>query len=70
MSDVRRRFAIIKWIPRLLMLGVILFSFYVGWMYSKGHDEKPPASQSMIESPGSGSPKAQQKNIDYSHFDK
>jgi LPS export ABC transporter protein LptC/lipopolysaccharide transport protein LptA len=70
MSNVRTRFTIIKWIPRVLMLGVILFSFYVGWMYSKGHDEKPAASQSMIESPGKVPPKAQQKNIDYSHFDK
>jgi LPS export ABC transporter protein LptC/lipopolysaccharide transport protein LptA len=52
-----------------LMLGVILFSFYVGWMYSKRHDE-PPTTTSLIESSGKVPPKAQQKNIDYSHFDK
>jgi len=54
----------------MLMLGVILFSFYVGWMYSKRNEPKPTESQSMMESPGKVPPKAQQKNIDYSHFDK
>jgi LPS export ABC transporter protein LptC/lipopolysaccharide transport protein LptA len=70
MSNVRRRFTIIKWIPRILMLAVILFSFYVGWMYSKRNEEKTPGTQSKMANPPGGTPKAQQKNIDYSHYDK
>lgn len=52
------------------MLSVILFSFYVGWMYSKRNEEKTPDTPSKIASPPGATPKAQQKNIDYSHFDK
>jgi LPS export ABC transporter protein LptC/lipopolysaccharide transport protein LptA len=52
------------------MLGVILFSFYVGWTYSKRNEEKTPGTPSKIQSPGVNPPKAQQNNIDYSHFDK
>src|SRR5262245_2558763 len=69
MSDVRTRFAILKWIPRILILGVIAFSFYVGWSYheTKGDKTEQP---SKIQKPPGATPKAQQNNIDYSHFDK
>ncbi|MCI0445282.1 LPS export ABC transporter periplasmic protein LptC [bacterium] len=69
MTNVRTRFAIIKWIPRILILGVVAFSFYVGWSYREtkaNHGEQP----SRIQKPPGATPKAQQKNIDYSHFDK
>jgi LPS export ABC transporter protein LptC len=65
MTDVRRRFTIIKWIPRLLLLAVIAFSFYVGWKYRGG--KEGPSPETKIEK---SNVKGQQSNIDYSHFDK
>jgi LPS export ABC transporter protein LptC/lipopolysaccharide transport protein LptA len=64
MTDVRRRFTIIKWIPRLLLVGVIAFSVYIGWTY-RGIEQKK--SKTKIEKTNV---KGQQSNIDYSHFDK
>lgn len=70
MSNVRRRFAILKWIPRLLMIAVIAFSFYVGWKYREGPEKPPPTQPTELEQAKGGIAVAKQKNIDYSHFDK
>lgn len=70
MSNVRRRFTIIKWIPRVLMIGVIAFSFYVGWKYKQGAEAPPPTTPTLLDQAKGGTAVAKQKNIDYSHFDK
>ncbi|MCI0612751.1 LPS export ABC transporter periplasmic protein LptC, partial [bacterium] len=70
MTNVRTRFAIIKWIPRVLMIAVIAFSFYVGWKYKQGAEEPPPTTPSMLDEAKGGTTVAKQKNIDYSHYDK
>jgi lipopolysaccharide export system protein LptA len=59
-------FTILKWIPRLLLLGVVGFSAYVWWNYGKKADEDKPAAidkraQRVIQ---------KVSGIEYSHFDK
>ena len=67
MTNVQRRFTIIKWIPRILMVAVIGFAFYVGWKYKEVAET--PKNQGIKQSKG-GIVKGEQRNIDYSHFDK
>ncbi len=70
MSNVRRSFTIIKWIPRVLMAAVIAFSFYVGWKYNQKSEEPPPTTPTMLDEAKGGTAVAKQKNIDYSHYEK
>ncbi len=68
MTNVQRSFTIVKWIPRILLLAVIGFSFYVGWNYKavRETDKNDPKGKQ-----GKGPiPVSTQHNIDYSHFDK
>jgi LPS export ABC transporter protein LptC len=67
MTDVRRRFTIVKWIPRILLIAVVGFSFYVGWSYRDIDTKKEDPK--LKKGPGP-EPKGKQSNIDYSHFDK
>src|SRR5262245_1868971 len=68
MSDsVRTRFAILKWIPRILLFLAIAFSVFLGWYLSR---EKESRSNNP-EAGDDGSKKVIQKQeqIEYSHFD-
>lgn len=66
-ENVRTRFTILKWIPRVLMFIAIVFSVFLGWYLSKeqeGAEKKAgpgldPADRIIQK----------QKNIEYSHFD-
>ncbi|HEY4492441.1 MAG TPA: LPS export ABC transporter periplasmic protein LptC, partial [Acidobacteriota bacterium] len=42
-TNILRRFRILKWVPRILLLGVIAFSAYVYFHYDQGTKE-PPAN--------------------------
>lgn len=65
-ENVRARFALLKWIPRILMLTAILFSVFLGWYLSMRQEEK----KVRIAGPEPGSKVIQkQSNIEYSHFD-
>jgi LPS export ABC transporter protein LptC/lipopolysaccharide transport protein LptA len=52
------------------MIGVIAFSFYVGWKYKQGAEAPPPTPPTLLDQAKGGTAVAKQKNIDYSHFDK
>lgn len=62
-QNVRRRFTILKWIPRVLILAIIGFAIYFGLNYAPDTDKKavvPPTKQ----------PPKTVKNLEYAHFDK
>jgi len=61
-----RRFTLLKWIPRILILGIIAFSAYVYWSY--GTTAEPPLMVPQKERPRKIVGTV--KNIDYTHFDK
>ena len=61
-------FTILKWIPRLLILGVIGFSAYV-W-YNYGRTEKKEVGGPGGKKPDSKRVVQEVKGIEYSHFDK
>lgn len=65
-ENIRARYTVLKWIPRILMLIAILFSVFLGWYLSKTQEEKiaPPA-----DPPGTQKVVQKQSNIEYSHFD-
>lgn len=68
-SNVRTRFAVLKWIPRILMLTAILFSVFLGWYLSKRQEDVKNGGPTE-ELPRKGPVVVQkQSNIEYSHFD-
>jgi LPS export ABC transporter protein LptC/lipopolysaccharide transport protein LptA len=70
MSNVQRSFAVIRWIPRVLLIAVIGFSFYVGWSYSREKENEQQKEKIRLEQKRGRIPVARQDNIDYTHFDK
>ena len=62
-EKILRRYAILKWIPRILMIGIISFAVYFGISYRRG-----PETQKSPK-PASAAPTTQ-TNIEYSHFEK
>lgn len=62
-QNIRRRFIILKWIPRILILAIIGFAVYFGLNYQPDKEEKRAAP------PAKSVPKTV-RNIEYSHFDK
>ncbi|PWT93909.1 MAG: LPS export ABC transporter periplasmic protein LptC [Acidobacteria bacterium] len=67
MKSASSRYAILKWIPRLLMIGIVGFSFYVYLRYGEKPAEKP-----KINADDGPKKVVIQKtaNLEYSHFDK
>ena len=67
-------FKILKWIPRILMLGIVGFSVYVYFNYgAEPPTTKPDGQQSQAEGPIHGKDRpvvGRVNNIEYSHFDK
>lgn len=63
-QNVRRRFTILKWIPRVLILAIIGFAVYFGLNYAPETEKKPVAP------PTKEAQKKTVRNIEYSHFDK
>lgn len=62
-QNIRRRFIVLKWIPRILLLAIIGFAVYFGLNYEPEPDEKAPAPSVKAV------PKTV-KNLEYAHFDK
>lgn len=76
-QETIRRFAIVlKWIPRILIVAIVGFSFYVWWRYDIEEDTQPPEPSIKTHGPRTPgetakNPKVQEtSNIEYSHFDK
>jgi LPS export ABC transporter protein LptC/lipopolysaccharide transport protein LptA len=62
-ATILRRYVILKWIPRLLMIGIISFAIYFGISYKRGPDTQKSSK------PAPTAPSTQ-TNIEYSHFEK
>ena len=68
-ENVRTRFTILKWIPRVLMLIAIVFSVFLGWYLSKQQEKNADRTNAALgEQPGR-TVIQKQNNIEYSHFD-
>ncbi len=65
---VVRRFTLLKWIPRILFLGIISFAAYVWWSYGRTIPKETPVLVPKREGPRKIVGTV--KNIDYTHFDK
>ncbi len=65
---VARRFTLLKWIPRILLIGIIGFTTYVWWSFGRTATTNEP----VVIPPKSKPPRVvgTVKNIDYTHFDK
>ena len=68
-ENVRTRFAILRWIPRVLMLIAIVFSVFLGWYLSQQQEKNAgKTAPGLGEQPGR-TVIQKQRNIEYSHFD-
>ena len=65
---VVRRFTLLKWIPRILFVGIIAFAAFVWWSYGRTTAKDPPIVVPKKEGPRKIVGTV--KNIDYTHFDK
>src|SRR5262245_44680153 len=67
-------FKILKWIPRVLMLGIVGFSVYVYFNYGGESQNRENLQSSKTGGPIHGDPNrpvvGRVDNIQYSHFDK
>jgi LPS export ABC transporter protein LptC/lipopolysaccharide transport protein LptA len=62
-------FTILKWIPRILILGVIGFSVYVYFNYGQTQEETPAQNEDQ-KTGGKRKVVQEVSGIEYSHFDK
>lgn len=68
-ENVRARFAVLRWIPRVLMFIAIVFSVFIGWYLSSKQGSEGKKGPNDINEKEGPIVVQQQRNIEYSHFD-